>query len=591
MLKKIISTFTKILFSLIVMSILSSCFEIGQNDGTNEVLLNGSVLKGVVSQGQLSLENKDHEIIWRGASDDDGEFNSAFIPSKNHLFTLTAKSVLGGFIKCDANECEVPTSPPKIYTFGQLIPGAEIGDVTFRSALYLDDEGENGIERNVTRQVNGFSSVVINFIFDRFEKVESKEYFVEISEVGSQVVFSSFGLDVEQDVDILNLVLPDVTKENVLESESALIVSLALLNASMSMNLSFLIDFSDALVRYSSSPDDDSIKAELTRFQQALLTEAIALIVNGQVKVNNPEILDNLHIVKNNGVNFNKLNKSLNDYSIAVGDLPSDFSASSTNWSAKDFNGESHWWWVSDFNSNKEEWLQLNYLEPFVVTQVDIGLNNAYPIRDAQIQGSNDGSVWDDLVDVASKNISDSKQYVEHISLSLNSNNPYKYYRLLTQPTEAIWLEYFCLYSSSDTNDFPCESSELHLNTKASSYKFSAINVNSPEPDTWWVSDLASGKEEWLQVSYNQPVLAKQVSVVIKQDNQGVLPEIQGSNDGDSWEILAPVSMNVYPGEYMDDDGFRHFSIDLDISDGYRHYRYYSKISDFILISVFKLNL
>jgi hypothetical protein len=573
------------------MSILSSCFEIGQNEGTNEVLLNGSVLKGVVSQGRLSLENKDHKIIWRGTSDDHGEFNSAFLPSKKHLFTLTAKSVLGGFIQCDANECEVPTSPSKIYTFGQLIPGDEIGDITFRSALYLDDNNENEIERRVDRQVNGFSSLIIDFIDNKFEQAESREYFDELAQTGSHVLLSSLGLVVEPDMNILDITLPDITKAQALENESPLIVVLALLNASMSMNLSFLVNFSDALVRYSSSMDDELIQQELYSYQQALLSEAIALIVNGKVVVNNDQVLMDLQLAKDVGVDVNELNKRINNYLVVVGELPSEFTASSTNWNANSLNETGHWWWVSEFNRNEAQWLQLDYAKPFIATQVELGLSNAYPITDAKIQGSNDGTTWHDLADV--NELSDTSSAVppiEQISLSLNSGNAYRYYRFLAQPTNEIWLEHFCMRELASATNIPCEESKLPINAHASSYKFSAENVNNNIPESWWISEIASGKDEWLQISYKKLFFAKQVSLVVKQKNQGVAPEIQGSSDGMNWQTITLIREDSYPNETVDADGFRHISLNLNTNQSYRYFRYISKSSSFIWLSQWRLN-
>ncbi len=588
---RITSKVTKFVFFITTFIVLSACFDLGLNEGTNEVLLNGSVLKGVVSHGQLSLINKDNRVIWRGISDIEGAFKSVFLPSNRHLFTLTAKTVLGGFIKCDATFCEVPTVPAKVYSFGDSIPGAEIGDVLLRSALYLDDEEENELERSVNRQVNGFSSLVINFIDDRFKKVESREYFIELTQSGSQVILYSLGLVEERNINILDLTLPDVTNEKIGSGDDPLVAILALLNASMSANLSFLANFSDALIRFSSSMDDELLQQELYNYQQALLSEAIALILNGTVEVNNDQILKNLQLAKDVGIDFDELNQHINDYFVVVGELPSEFTASSTNWNANAFNETGLWWWVSEFNHNEEQWLQLDYVKPFIATQVKLGLSNAYPIADAKIQGSNDGVTWHDLADVnKSSDTSSAVPPIEQISLSLDSGNAYRYYRFLAQPTDAIWLEHFCIHEVTSAIDVPCEEGKAPINAHASSYKFSAENVNNNIPESWWISEIASGKDEWLKIAYKQPFLAKQVLLVVKQNNQGVAPEIQGSSDGVNWKIITLIRDDSYPNEVVDADGFRHISLDLDIEQSYRYFRYLSKSSSFIWLSQWRLN-
>jgi hypothetical protein len=241
--------------------------------------------------------------------------------------------------------------------------------------------------------------------------------------------------------------------------------------------------------------DDELIQLELYDYQQALLSEAIALIVNGKVVVNNDQILVDLQLAKDVGVDFDELNKHINNYLVVVGELPSDFTASSTNWNANAFNEAGHWWWVSEFYYNEEQWLQLDYAKPFIAIQVELGLSNAYPITGAKIQGSNDGATWHDLADVnKSPDTISAHQPVQHISLNLNSGNAYRSYRFHAQPMDAIWLEYFCLYEAVSATDIPCEVSQSAKNSHASSYKFSAENVNNNIPESWWIREIDSCK-------------------------------------------------------------------------------------------------
>jgi hypothetical protein len=589
MLNNTITPVAKLFLIVVLTFLLLACFDIGKNNGTNEVLLNGSVLKGVVSQGQLSLVNETLDVIWQGISDDEGKFQSSFLPSEGHLFTLVVQSVLDGFIECDATQCEVPTTPPKVYSFGDLIPGSEVGDVTLRSAFYLGNESGGERERIIHRQINGFSSLVINLVDGELEQVESRDDFVALTQSGSRVLLSSLGLADDLDTNFLALTLPDVTQVSVVVTDP-LISTLALLNASMSANLSFLAHFSDALIRYSSSMDDELIQQELKGFQQELMTEAIALIASGQVNVSGDEVLQILQMAKDEGINFDELNEQVDNYFVATGEFPSEFTASSTSWDANNFKELGQWWWVSEFNRNEEEWLQLDYVNPFIATQVELGLSNGYPITDTKIQGSNDGIAWHDLADVnALPDTSSAVQPVQHINLSLSSGNTYRYYRFLAKPIDAIWLEYFCIYEAGSATDVPCEGSKAPINAKASSYKFSAKNINNSEMGTWWVSELASGKDEWVQVGYQQAFLASQILLVVKQESQGVLPEILGSNDGLNWDFIVSISADTYPNEVVDSDGFRHLDLELDLNMSYRYFRYVSKPSAFVLLSMLRV--
>ena len=250
--------------------------------------------------------------------------------------------------------------------------------------------------------------------------------------------------------------------------------------------------------------------------------------------------------------------------------------------------GVGQWWWVSSFISGKEESLQVEFGQPFSAKLIEIGLNNSFKDTNGKIEGSDDGETWIPLADTI--NAEESVEFIDernvrHISFDLDLVGKYRHYRYLSEASSAVWLEYLCFYQTKPPGTLtPCQYSEIPVATITSSLRLAPKNVGNAAPNSWWLSDLASGDPEWLKLSYQQPFVAKKATMIVKQTNQGVSPTLEGSNDGENWEKLAEIEQEESLEEHIDERGFRHFSLTLDNDKPFQYYRFYSKPSSFVWI-------
>ena len=78
------------------------------------------------------------------------------------------------------------------------------------------------------------------------------------------------------------------------------------------------------------------------------------------------------------------------------------------------------------------------------------------------------------------------------------------------------------------------------------------------------------------------PVVVKGVEIVIKQFNQGETVSIEGSLGGENWTVITALSLDQYPDEWTDEQGFRHVEIALDNQKSFQYYRYHSMPTSFV---------
>ena len=585
---------------------LTGCFETGKNKGSNKVLLNGSVLKGTVTQADVEVLDIHGSVIWQGSSNQNGEFTAEFSTNSNQIYTIVA-TLANGAMQCDATECIAPLSST-VYQFGDFIPGNELGPVAFKSAIYVNDKPSDTTATNI--QINSMSTLVVNIVNEHLSKGLSAEQFPSITQKGSAILTVSLGLEVDdsKSLNLLNITLPDIVQQNSINNIDPLTASLGLINASQANNITGLKQFSDALVQYSSSPEDESAIADLQEIQQTTLQEVNILINSNLVQIENEQIKNKMTQALNKGINFTELSNAKNEFTVATGQVPSEIKASSTYWGANLHPLAGQWWWVSGFTSQpgsqpnaqtnlpKSEWVQLDYASPFLAQQIKIGISNQFQSTTALIQGSNNGIDWVELADLnTSNNMEDytDQRNVKHITIELNHSEQYKQYRFYSQPTDSVWLEYMCVFPSPPTpapaTDQTCDNSNTPSTATTSSYRLAPLNIDNPNPTSWWLSELGSGNEEWLQIKYQLPFVAVRVEIVVKQSNQGDSASIQGSTDGTNWEVITTLSSNNCLEERTDEQGFRHCKILLNNEKGFEYYRYHSEPTSFVWLQYFRL--
>lgn len=108
-----------------------------------------------------------------------------------------------------------------------------------------------------------------------------------------------------------------------------------------------------------------------------------------------------------------------------------------------------------------------------------------------------------------------------------------------------------------------------------------ASNVEDSTYFTFWMSEVNSGNEEWVQISYPTAFFASRTSIVLNNGRQGTNPWLQASHDGQSWVNLATFNYWEYPN---DENNMRHIDRSLNNDQAYRHYRYHSNSTVYVLL-------
>ncbi|NQZ12357.1 MAG: discoidin domain-containing protein [Algicola sp.] len=574
---------------------LSGCFDTGNSEGRGLVVLNGSMLKGTITHADVSVFNSKGGLMWQGTSDAHGQFQAQYATSLNQLASLVITVTQESQIQCDATRCVAPLSA-KEYIFGEFMPGNEFGSVSFRNSVYLEAADGSSDVREATRQVNGVSSLVMDVIDNQLVQNLTHQAYQQLALRGSAAVIVALGLPVNQPNNILQMTLPDITQDIGLNNTTRIEAILGLVNAAQAANIALLPQFSEAIIRFANSPQDTAAKAVISEIQQLYLREAQHLA--SQMAVNDAALMQDIEQAVVNGVNFAVLAQAVNTIEI------SNISASNSHYSGRLNQTAGQWWWVSASGSGQDEWVQLDYSEAFYPAQIEIGLYQRFGINNPMIQGSHDGEHWEEVATVDNPaNVEDytDERNVRHIRITPDSTLEYQHYRFSARPVESaesVWLEYLCFSQTAipqsqpqlQPQGTPCENRLEPVSSSASSYRLAAQNIASPEPNSWWVSELASGDEQWISIQYNESFVAKRANLVVKSRYQGKDPTLQGSNDGQVWIPIVKLNPSGYPGESTDEQGFRQLELSLDHGVAYSHYRYHSSPSSFVWLQFLSFN-
>jgi hypothetical protein len=114
-----------------------------------------------------------------------------------------------------------------------------------------------------------------------------------------------------------------------------------------------------------------------------------------------------------------------------------------------------------------------------------------------------------------------------------------------------------------------------------------AENVLSAEERTYWMSETNTGNEEWVELVYSQAFVATSVTIVLNNGRQGSNPTLQGSHDGLNWVELTKINSFEFPN---DDRNFRHVDITFDNDQAFKHYRYHSDSTVYVLLEYIELS-
>lgn len=120
-------TLTKALLVFITVFNLSSCSEDKETIQINTLQINGLLLKGTLSNTQVTVSDSDKKTIWQGKSNAIGEFIANVDLESDSYYLIETNLTLGSEIICDAQLCR-NANGDVIADFGTKIPSENLGE-------------------------------------------------------------------------------------------------------------------------------------------------------------------------------------------------------------------------------------------------------------------------------------------------------------------------------------------------------------------------------------------------------------------------------------------------------------------------------
>jgi hypothetical protein len=391
------------------------------------------------------------------------------------------------------------------------------------------------------------------------------------------------------------MALPDLNQSDSTSGKSDDAITLGLINASNSSDLNQWNDLSAALVTLKGAPENTEARARVSEVHEHVMGEAQALLDDPSLGIDNDHANTTVGGSAEDGVDFNDVEETISELNVVEEQANAQYRAQSFSASSEQYgadpsrsyaNPSGQWWWVSAPGVHDPQWVVLEFAEAFVLGKVEFGTSLQFYGHGSEIQGSNDGEQWDELLaidTVGEDEFSVDERRVKHFDVALDITTAYKYYRYYSQPSKHIWLEYVCLTHSDDVTDtsadftVACLSPQVPVASDSSSMALHAKRIGDPNNNKWWVSQMASGNAEWLAIEYEESFVATRAKIKLKEQNQGTNPVLQGSSDGVSWTQIATISTTAYSGEILDSKGFREFELTFDNAESFIYYRYYTE--------------
>ena len=210
------------------------------------------------------------------------------------------------------------------------------------------------------------------------------------------------------------------------------------------------------------------------------------------------------------------------------------------------FDGNESTYWVTN-STGADSWIKYTFVNPTNVKTVGYIENSNKCISTFKIQGSNDGSKWDDLTDVLNISHDTTLQ-----TIALANDSYYLQYRFYVVSATDLGvglrtLQFYgnqlipmvpTLTSNTGSDGGQAFASSEWDNTYSAWKAFTGTTTDLN--DCW---HAASGKTSgYIGYKFTHPVNVKVVEIINRNIDDGVSPiktfQLQGSNDGDSWESI-----------------------------------------------------
>jgi hypothetical protein len=289
-------TFTKALIVFITVVSLSSCSEDEEVEKINTIQVNGLLLKGILSNTDINISNSDKIIVWQGKSNSDGGFTANVdLKSDSYYFMETKINKESEFI-CDAQLCKNDIGEV-IAEFGNNVTAHKLSEFSLSTIA-----STSKINNNL--QLNSLTTLTTNLIRSQVVDQISLSLFNEISLSASKIIMLSLGINLDQDINLLDVNLSNLNKEAEQFNENYRLLSIV--NAAMASDISQLNQLSSQINALYLLPNNTNHLEELNRLKNILINYSLNLSLSGYIEAITGEEIEILSQAKSSDIELTK---------------------------------------------------------------------------------------------------------------------------------------------------------------------------------------------------------------------------------------------------------------------------------------------
>ncbi|MDK2593785.1 hypothetical protein [Pseudoalteromonas obscura] len=291
----------------IVATVLSGCYKEGLIRGSNELLLNGSLLKGPLANALITISDVNHLTIWQGQSNELAQFESQFSVHENSLFHIKIDLLDNTTMVCDTAEC-YDRNGNLIANYQEIVPASEL------TGLRLSHLSSSNTQRN-SLQVNALTTLVYDRLVNQLQDGVNQSGVDSASLQASRLVLTALNLS-EGDINLLDSTLSDV--EKISDSSDQAMTTLSLVNASIAENITLITPLSSAISQFVSEPDNHQVQDTLSDLKTSVMASAVKLAQSGLVEGVPATVEESLHEAQINTIDFELLQRQSTELQMKI---------------------------------------------------------------------------------------------------------------------------------------------------------------------------------------------------------------------------------------------------------------------------------
>eukprot|EP01084_Bolivina_argentea_P277055 472862_1 len=236
--------------------------------------------------------------------------------------------------------------------------------------------------------------------------------------------------------------------------------------------------------------------------------------------------------------------------------------------------------WHSGINTGNQEWIQLEFAELVLPTDIFCEFANGRDGTNTVVQGNVDGETdWETLLTLDSSKYSvNADNYAEYEDKVLATWG-FKYIRVISDAVPYLNYRFIQLFGAG--NSASGELTPFTVTSSSITRPWADTNTLNPAKRTYWMSLVNQNQAEWVRYEFENSVEVTNYLCVFGNQH-GTNPRVEGSNDGTTnWTTLLTYSRDKY--RHNAADNFNVFEEKVEKPQSYKYIRVMSDATVYVL--------